>query len=182
VFILRGELSGCFGGGFDGFEQVGITAAAAEIAVERRDDLLTRWILFFAEERDGGHDHAGDAIAALHALVLDEGFLDRVKLGVGLIVGAEAFNGLDFFTRRGGDRSKATLDWPAIDQDGAGAAGTFAATVFGAGESQVLAKHIEQRPVRLGRNLAGLAIEGELNLGAHTQECLESFTPGEVTM
>ena len=74
------RLGGCFGGGCDGFEDVGITAATAEVAVERRDDLFARRLLFFAEESDGGHDHAGNAVAALHALVLDEGLLDWMEV------------------------------------------------------------------------------------------------------
>jgi hypothetical protein len=96
-------------------------------------------------------------------------------------VRAKAFDGFDFFPGGGGNRQAAGLDRFAIQQDGAGAAGTFATTILGAGESQVFAQDFEERARGIGRERLALAVDGELNFGTHGQDYSERFTLGEVT-
>src|SRR3989442_6528179 len=61
--------------------------AATEVAGERLLDLAFGRIRLAVEERLGGYDHAVDAVAALHGLLLDESFLERVRV----VRGAEPF-------------------------------------------------------------------------------------------
>jgi len=49
----------------------------------------------------------------------------------------------------------------SVDQHGAGAAPTFAAAAFRAGELQVFAQHLEQRPLGVGCHRARLTVHGE---------------------
>ena len=65
---------------------------------------------------------------------------------------------------RGGDRqSKARIDTPAVDQHRAGAALPVVATLFGAGELQVLAQRIEERDARVEAELMIAAVDLEAN-------------------
>src|SRR3954465_8946469 len=64
-------------------EDADMGAAAAEIAVERRDDLLVARGLFLLQQRVRRHQDAVDAIAALGGLLVDE----RLLQGVGFFPG-----------------------------------------------------------------------------------------------
>src|SRR5439155_4503992 len=55
-------------------------AAAAEIVSERLLDLVVVCMGVLIEQCFRLHDHAVDAIAALHRLLVDEGLLQRVRL------------------------------------------------------------------------------------------------------
>ena len=67
----------------DGFENLLIGGAAAQVASERRPGLVFRRIRHPIEQRLGGHDLPRCAEAALEAAVLDERLLDRMQ-GVAL--------------------------------------------------------------------------------------------------
>src|SRR5262245_45371785 len=67
------------GGALDGAHDAGMGTAAADIVGERVADIRLGRILVAGEERDRLHDHAIDAIAALHGLLLDKGALHRVQ-------------------------------------------------------------------------------------------------------
>ena len=61
-------------------DDAGVRAAAAEVVGERLFDLRFGRLLVLGEERGGFHDHAVDAVAALHGLLVDEGPLHRMWL------------------------------------------------------------------------------------------------------
>ena len=106
------------------------------------------------EQGFGGHDHAVDAVAALHGLLVDEGLLDLVHLlGV-----AQAFERGHGFVLRCADGSDAGADRVAVHDHGAGAALGQAAAEFGTVELQIVAQCIEQRHVRLGVDDLRLAV------------------------
>ena len=72
------------------------------------------------------HDHAGRTEAALQAMLVPEGFLDRVQIAVC----GESFNGEDVAAVRLDGEHGAGFDRLAVHHDGAGAAnGGFAADV-----------------------------------------------------
>jgi hypothetical protein len=73
-------LSSCFRGrGLHGFHDVLIPRASAEIAFQAVPDFSFRGIGISVKDLLGGHDHAGRAEAALKAVVIPEGLLDRMK-------------------------------------------------------------------------------------------------------
>ena len=100
------------------------------------------------EEGDGGADLAGSAVAALEAIVFEEGGLD----GVEFVAVGEAFNGCNLGTLDDGSEGEARVDAAAVDEDGAGAALSVVATLLGAGEREVLTQGIEQ---------GGAGVDGE---------------------
>src|SRR2546425_4450772 len=89
--------------------------AATEVAGERLLDLAFGWIRLAVEERLGGHDHAVDAVAALHGLLLDESFLERVRF----VRGAEPFERGDLLADSPRHRRGARPDRVAVQEDGA---------------------------------------------------------------
>ena len=70
VSLLRGAL--------DGAHDARIGAAAADVAVHVRDDLLARRLLVLREQRRRLHDLAGLAVAALRHLLGDPRLLQRM--------------------------------------------------------------------------------------------------------
>ena len=107
-----------------------MSAAAAQIAGQRLFDLGVGGLGVFVEQRFGGHDHAIDAVAALHGLLVDKGLLDLVHL----LGGAETFEGGDGLVLRAAHRGDAGADGVAVDDYGASAALRQAAAELGAVE------------------------------------------------
>ena len=68
------------GGALDRLDDAGMRPAAAEIVRERLLDLRLGRLLVLGEEGGRLHDHAVDAVAALHGLLVDEGPLHRMRL------------------------------------------------------------------------------------------------------
>ncbi len=84
------------------------------------------------KQADGGADLPGSAVAALEAVVLEEGGLDRVKR-VSL---CEAFDG-GYLGCVGGDgEGEAGVDAAAIDENGAGSALSVIAALLAAREGR----------------------------------------------
>jgi len=85
---LTGDLEN---GGFDGFEDLKIAGAAAEITGKGFADLVARGMEIFVEQSFRGDEDGGSAIAALGGAEIGEGFLQ----GMQRAVRAEAFYRLD---------------------------------------------------------------------------------------
>src|SRR5215467_5991304 len=68
------------GGVLDGLDDVVVTGAAAEIALEPVADLVLRRARIALEKLGGGHDHSRRAEPALQTVLLPERVLDRVEL------------------------------------------------------------------------------------------------------
>ena len=65
------------GGAAHGGEDAHVRAAAAEVGAHVLADLLVRGCRIASQQRLRAHDHAGDAVAALRRLLVDEGPLQR---------------------------------------------------------------------------------------------------------
>src|ERR1700755_2373387 len=93
-------------------------AAAADVAVERFRDLGARGFRIAVEQRFGRDDDAGEAIAALPGLLVEESLLQNVRtLGA-----AEAFDGGHALAGHVPDRARAGFLRLAVDQHHAAAA------------------------------------------------------------
>ena len=124
-----------------GFSNAQVRAAAAEVAGHGGIDVAVGGVGLLGEERRGGHDLAGLAVAALGDADFRPGELDRM----GSVRGAEAFDGGDLLADAGGDGSYTGADGFTVEVDGAGAALGDAAGVLGAGQRYVFAKEPQQR-------------------------------------
>ena len=101
--------------------------------------------LRLGEHADGRADLAGSAVAALEAVALDEGGLQRVQRARR----AQAFDRHDLVALVHDGERQARVDAPAVDQHGAGAALPVVAALLGAGQVQMLAQRVEQRRPRV---------------------------------
>src|SRR5262245_43766291 len=129
--FLRGG-SGLAHGG----ENPRISAAAADVAGERLDDLLVGRVRIRREERGRGDDHSRRAIAALKRLLIQERLLRRMQASSR----RESFDRRDLRAGRLRYRSAAGARGTSIQKNRARAALPFAAAVLGAGETQPVAQ------------------------------------------
>src|SRR5215468_9630542 len=133
-----------------------IGTAAAEIAGHRQADLIARRFGVYLEERDGRHDLAGRAEAALGRELLNERLLHRVQFAIGAF---QPLDGRDLAaTQRMGQR-RAGVVRDVVDQHRAGAAFTAIAAELGAGEAELVAQRHRQRLVRRHIDTARLAVD-----------------------
>ena len=169
-----------------------IAGAAAEIALQSGLDLQHRGVGPFHPQPIQRHDETRRAEAALAAVMIDHGLLDRVQLALP----GQMFDGHDMTTVTGGEEADAGIH-RLIAQDApmqppgqhrAGPAVTLGAAFLGAGQVARQAQEIQQRVV--GRNLgqadfgivqkkADRAGHGSLwlNLTSILQLCCKSKVP-----
>ena len=109
----------------------------------------------FLQQRLRAHHHAGNAVAALRRLLLDEGALDRRPAcrGVPRPSTVRTCAG-----PRARDRRHAGEHRLAVHQHGAGAALAEAAAEFRRVELEIVAQHVEQRRARIGIDLVLLPL------------------------
>src|SRR5215471_753092 len=122
-------------GGVDRLAHLLEGAAAADIG-DGVVDVLVRGLRLILQERRHGHDHAGLAIAALRHVVGNPGLLYLVQGAVGT---GQTFDGGDLLAGGFADGHAAGAHRHAVDMDGAGAALCNAASIFGSGQSNILA-------------------------------------------
>lgn len=120
----------------DGFDDSRMRAAAADVALQGLLNFGLRGIGILLQQSDAAHDHAGRAVGALEGFGVEEGLLNRMK-AAGLL---EAFDGGNGFAVGCGNGSYARTTRRTIEQNCAGAALAFAAAVFGASKTEVVAK------------------------------------------
>src|SRR5689334_1626299 len=119
---------------FDRLDDLLVPGAAAQVARDRFLDTLARRLRLVREQRLGGEQDPGRAIAALCGAEIGEGGLQRMQLRPA----RQALHRLD---RAPGafERQHETRELRlAVDQHGAGAALAELAAVLGPGERQVL--------------------------------------------
>ena len=90
----------------------------------------------FLDQADRAHDLARRAEAALEAVMGDEGGLHRMQL----VAARDALDREDVGAVVADRQSKAGIDPPAVDEDGAGAALAAVASLLGAGQMEPLAQ------------------------------------------
>ena len=115
-------------------------AAAADIAIERGRDLRARRRRILVEQRLGRNHDAGETIAALAGLLVDEGLLQRVRA-------SRASQSLDGGDGLAGDapyRLAAAFLRLAVDQHHAAAALLEPAAEARAHQAEFVAQDIEQ--------------------------------------
>src|SRR6516225_999694 len=137
----------CLGAGCDCLDDVVIAGAAAEIAFELvPDGRIVEVMTLAVDNVDGGHDHAGGAIAALQPVMLAEGLLHGMQRSVGI---GETFDGEHLRPLDLPDEYRARLHGLAVDVHDTGAALRRVAAHMGAGEPQVLAQELHQQRARI---------------------------------
>src|SRR5215216_5934598 len=144
--------------GVEGGEDPAVPGAAAQVAGDGLAQGQLVGVGPAVQQVVDGHDHAGDAEAALHGPLLDEGPLDVGQLALG----AEALDGADVAADGVGAHHAAGGDQDPVQQHRAGAALALLAGVLGAGQAEALAQHVQQALPDPGvADLVLLAVDGQ---------------------
>ena len=127
--------------------------------------------LISLEHRHRRTDLARRAIAALEAIVFDEGGLHRMQL----VRRSEAFDGRDAIAFVHDGERETGIDAPAVGDHRAGAALAVVAALLGAGEMQVIAQRVEQRGARVELERLLFAVDLERDLRNHRRRGAGGF-------
>src|SRR6266566_4011485 len=134
-----------------------VGSAAADVAAHPETDLLGRAGVPLRDAAHAGHDLARGAVAALKAVVLDEGRLQRMQF---LTLRQTFDRGDPGAIVHHGER-QAGKDALAIEQDGAGSAGSLVAALLGTRQIECFAQDVEQRLPGIDFQLSSLAVDGQ---------------------
>src|SRR2546425_1125768 len=127
--------------GLDGVEDLRVARAAAEVALERRAEVVTARARAAFQEGEHGEQHAGRAEPALHGAVPHERLLERMEPALAL----EPADGEDRAPSRGGREHEAARHRPAVEEHGARAADALAAAFLDVEDPERVAQDLEQR-------------------------------------
>src|SRR6266566_3885837 len=153
--LMSRSLRGAMDGGADAL----IGAAATDVG-HRGVDIGVGGMRILREQRRGSHDLPRLAVAALRHVFLDP----RALHGVRAVLG-EAFDRGHPFGGDGGHGQYAGARRDAVQVDGAGAALGDAAAELGAGETEGVTQHPEERRVGGDVDRFALAVDGEADRG-----------------
>ena len=120
---------------------------------------------------DGREDLPRRAVAALKAIAVQEGGLHRVKL----IAFGEAFNGDDVLALARRRKRQTGQDTLAFDDDRACAARALIAPLLRAGQTEHVAKSVQQRQARVQREFVGRVVNADMGF-------LTSSQPASITV
>src|SRR6266404_2695439 len=137
--LMLASLSRCR---HNGVHDPHMRAAAAEVDLKRRANVVLARLLFFGQQCCRAHDHAAGAVAALGHLMFDEGGLDRMRFRRR----PQPFQRGDRLALRIRDGHLAGLHRRAVGEHRAGAALAKAAAELCRRQAEA-AQHIEQRLV-----------------------------------
>jgi hypothetical protein len=143
------------GGLLNGGDDAWMGSAAADISLQGLYDFRLTGIGIFLQERDAADNHSRSAIGALECALIEKGLLHRMELAVLF----ESFNGGDGFSGCVADRELAGAAGRAIEQNGAGAALAFTATVFCSGKAKLFAQSKEQSCVGAGNENPAFSVD-----------------------
>ena len=125
----------------DGFDDVHVPGAAADVPLERDPDVVLRRVRIPLEESGRAHQHPRRAVAALQRVVLVERLLERGEL----TVGREALDGRDL-RAVGLDREEhAALHRLAVEMHGAGAAVARVAADVSPGQPEIVPDEVDEQ-------------------------------------
>src|SRR2546425_4864113 len=143
-----------------------MSPAPAQVAGERLLEVGFTRVLPGGQEGGDLHDHAVDAVAALHGLLIDESLLH----GMRTLWRAETFEREDLLRPDRRERHHAGAHRLAVEMHGAGAALGEAAAEARTVESQVIAESVEQRHLGIvDRDGDRSTVDIEGNRGGHDQ-------------
>ncbi len=147
-------------------DDVLVAGAAAEVGRQHVEQLVVADVRIVLQRVRRQHQEARRAEAALQAVVIDEGLLQRMqRLAIG-----EPFDGADL-PAVGLDREhQAGADRLAVEDDGAGAADAVLAADMGAGLAAVVADRIDQRLARLDADVVRAAVDRQRDVDLVTHQ------------
>src|SRR5580692_3996395 len=139
-----------------------VIRAAADISRHAGPNFIARGVLVMRQQSLRAHQLAGGAVTALRAVMLDEGFLERVELSIF----RQPFHGENAASIHPNRELAAGVNRLSVYHHGASAALAAIAADFGAGELEMIAQEFHQRPAIFHFHTPFDAVDAELNGGA----------------
>src|ERR1041384_82586 len=140
-----GLISHLSGGVLNGFDDVLIAGAAAQIPFKSMTNIVNARIGIAIEQLSRSHDHSRRTIAALQAVLLPETFLDRVEIAAG----CHAFNRSHAGAVCLYGEHRARLNRLTVENHRAGAADLRFAANVGPGQSEHVSQVMDKQYTRL---------------------------------
>src|ERR1700752_1711371 len=147
-----------------------IGSATAQIAGHHLIDLLVRWLWDLFEKRNGLHDLAGLAIAALRYLMLESGLQDRVLVSI-----CQPFDRDYRLTSDLTDMRLTGTDGHSVYLNGTGAALRDTTAVLGTCDTEFVPQHPKQRHLGNHIHLMLGSIDRELDHVEASLRCRPHF-------
>jgi len=123
-----------------GFDDPQICAASAHVSVHMSNDLLPAGVRCALKKCGCRENHSRSAISALEGFEFQKGLLHRMERSIL----RQALYGDYVFARSGTDLHPAGTHRRSVDQNGTGTTLALSATVFGAGQAEVVAQDVQQ--------------------------------------
>jgi hypothetical protein len=140
-----------------GRDDVRVGTTATDVAVHRLLDVGISGPDVLVEHRDGGHNLARGAVAALVAVVLDESKLHGMEV-IGL---TDTFDRDDLVVPMHDGEGETGVDAATVNVDGACSALTVVAAFLRTGKGKVLAEAVEQSGAGIKLESVGLPVDFE---------------------
>jgi hypothetical protein len=145
----------------DGIDDIGIGAAATDIAAHVFTNFLAAYGFAFIKQTLGGTDLPGRAVAALETIMANESLLQWMKPAIGF---GHSFDRGDIRTIQTDGKFQATIDTPAIDENRAGTALAVIAAFLRARKRQPVTQEVEQGSPGWNIQLEGLLVDGQMQV------------------
>src|SRR5262245_58185798 len=141
-----------------------VAGAAAEVAGDAVPDLLLAGLGVVLQQLERRQHHPGRAVAALQALVLDEGLLHRVQL---VSPRADPFDRRDLLPVDVGGEDAARLHRLAVQHHGARTAASRSAPDVRPRQPQHIPQHVGEDHAGVHLDAVGLVVHGHLDWSLH---------------
>src|ERR1700728_527081 len=146
-----------------------ITGAAAEIRCKHVDQALVADMRIFLQHVRCRHQKTRRAIAALQAVIVDEGLLQHRQL----VAVGKALDGADFLALRLNGEHQAGAHRLVVDNYGTGAADAVLAADMGTGLAAIVADGIDQRLARLDADRIIAAVDSQRDVELFGHACTQ---------
>src|SRR5436309_3080989 len=143
--------------GFDGFENLKVARAAAQVAGDGLADLISRGVRILIQQSFRCHQNCRRAIAALRGSQIGKGILQRMKTSVF----PEAFHGQDLLSAALERQYETGKNGLAVQKNGASAAFTEFTAMLGAGMTEIFTQDLQQSLVRCKGDVCLFAVQHE---------------------
>jgi hypothetical protein len=167
-----------FGSALDGFDDLVVASAAAEVAGQIEANLFFAGCRVFFEQRFGLHDETWRADPALQSRSFEESTLHFVEM----VSASHAFDRLQVGAFRFHCQDEATVDRATVHLHGTRSAVAVGAAFLRAGETEHVAKRFQQRLLRFAEELVCIAVDrrGDDSFFCHDESaCFAIFESGD---
>lgn len=145
--------------GLYGLNDLNVSGTTTQITCNSAPDLLPCGVRIDSQQRNGIHQHAGCAVAALNSPMFHEGGLERVKL----LALEQPFHGLDIGPLSLTGKNQAGVHGLSVHQNRASPTLPYPTALFTACQPKVLPQYVQQPGIGRSLDRLPLAIHSKIH-------------------